>query len=386
MTARGALVILLLSVFPVAAADPPMICFGNEPSWGLHFADPGNARLQLPDAPPVEYRGSATRLEVIHERAWRGRAATGGGDLVAFLRDAVCSDGMSDTKHPVIARVSLADGRLLAGCCRMVPATTAAPVAATSIEGPIWRLTDLRGLDPRVLRDAVRPVTATFKAGRISGFSGCNQFFGPYTLDRDRVAIGPLAGSLMACEEPSMTVEKAVHAALTGTFRYVLAEHRLTLLSGTEPVLTLQEEAAPTLEGVTWTITGFNNGRQAVVSPLSGTTLSLTFKGGRVRDRRVQHLPRDVHRRGGSHRDRARGAHAHGLRRRWRHAAGAGVPVGIAVGNDLGFHGQAARHASCGRRARADGRRKLTACATSPSPGTPGSSSASRCWRSWLRC
>ena len=282
MTARGALVILLLSVFPVAAADPPMICFGNEPSWGLHFADPGNARLQLPDAPPVEYRGSATRLEVIHERAWRGRAATGGGDLVAFLRDAVCSDGMSDTKHPVIARVSLADGRLLAGCCRMVPATTAAPVAATWIEGPIWRLTDLRGLEPRVLRDAVRPVTATFKARPHQRFFRVQPVFRavhPGSRPCGDRAAGGIADGLRGTIE---TVEKAVHAALTGTFRYVLADHRLTLLSGTEPVLTLQEEAAPTLEGVTWTITGFNNGRHAVVSPLSGTTLSLTFKGGRV--------------------------------------------------------------------------------------------------------
>ena len=283
MTARVTLMVFLLLAFPAAAADPQMICFGNEPSWGLHFADPGNARLQLPDAPPVEYRGSATRLDVIHERAWRGKPATGGsGDLVAFLRDAACSDGMSDTKHPVIARVSLADGRFLAGCCRMVPATTAAPEAATSIEGPIWRLTDLRGLDPIVLRNTTRPVTAAFTAGRISGFSGCNQFFGPYTLDRDRVVIGPLAGSLMACEEPSMKVENAVHAALAGTFRYTLADHRLTLLSGAEPILTFQAEPAPTLGGVTWKITGFNNGRHAVVSPMSGTTLAVAFKGGFV--------------------------------------------------------------------------------------------------------
>jgi heat shock protein HslJ len=282
MTTRCALITLLLLAFPAAAADPPMICFGNEPSWGLHFADPGNARLQLPDAPPVEYRGSATRLDVIQERAWRGKPATGGGDLVAFLRDSACSDGMSDTKHPLIARISLADGRFLAGCCRIVAAPTAAPLAATSIEGPTWRLTALRGLDPMVLRSVTRPVTVGFKAGRISGFSGCNQFFGPYTLDRDRVVIGSLAGSLMACEDPSMKVENAVHAALAGTFRYVLADRRLTLLSGTEPILSFQEEPAPALEGVTWKVTGFNNGRQAVVSPLAGTTLSLTFKGGRV--------------------------------------------------------------------------------------------------------
>ena len=171
-----------------------------------------------------------------------------------------------------------ARGTLIALLLLALPVST----AATSIEGPTWRLTELRGLDPRVLRDATRPVTAAFTAGRISGFSGCNQFFGPYTLDGERVVIGPLAGSLMACEEPSMKVEKAVHAALAGSFRYVLADRRLTLLSGNEPILTFQEEAAPTLEGVTWTITGFNNGRQAVVSPLSGTTLSATFKGGWV--------------------------------------------------------------------------------------------------------
>jgi len=74
----------------------------------------------------------------------------------------------------------------------------------------------------------------------------------------------------------------AVHAALAGTFHYVLADHHLTLLSGTEPVLTFQAEPAPTLEGAIWKVTGFNNGRHAVVSPLSGTVISLTFKGGSV--------------------------------------------------------------------------------------------------------
>lgn len=175
-----------------------------------------------------------------------------------------------------------ARGTLIVFLLLAFPVAAAEPEAATSIEGSIWRLTDVRGLDPIVLRDATQPVTAGFKAGRISGFSGCNQFFGTYSFDRDRVTIGSLAGSMMACDEPSMTLERAVHTALTGTFRYVLAYHGLTLLSGTEPVLTFQAEPAPTLEGVTWKVTGFNNGRHAVVSPLSGTTITATFKGGLV--------------------------------------------------------------------------------------------------------
>jgi len=87
---------------------------------------------------------------------------------------------------------------------------------------------------------------------------------------------------MMACPEPSMALENAVHAALAGTFRYVLADQRLTLLSDAEPILAFQAEPAPTLEGATGKITGFNNGRHAVVSPLPDTTLSVTFARGTV--------------------------------------------------------------------------------------------------------
>jgi heat shock protein HslJ len=154
--------------------------------------------------------------------------------------------------------------------------------AATTIEGPIWRLASLRGLDPGMLRGATRPVTARFNAGRIDGFSGCNSFFGAYTIDGDRVVIGSLGGTMMACAEAPMAVETAVKSALAGTFRYTFADRRLTLHAGGEPVMVFEPEPAPTLEGAAWSVTGFNNGRQAVVSPLPGTTLSLTFKGGTV--------------------------------------------------------------------------------------------------------
>ena len=325
MKAHGSFILLLLLAFPAAAAEPRTICFGNEPSWGLHFTEPGGARLELPDSPPVAYQGSETRLDFIRERAWRGKPTTGGGgDLVAFLSDSVCSDGMSDKKHPVTARVSLADGRFLAGCCRIVPASSDAPEATASIEGPTWRLTDLRGLDPGVLRDMTRPVTAGFKAGRISGFSGCNQFFGPYTLDRDRVVIGPLAGSMMACEQPAMKVENAVHAALAGTFRYVLADRRLTLFSGTEPDPGLRGGACARARG--GDVDGHRiqqwppSRRESLVGHLAFPDLQ--GRAGRG-VRRVQLLPRDVYRRGGSYRDRACGRHPHELRGRRRHATGA---------------------------------------------------------------
>jgi heat shock protein HslJ len=278
-----AVLALTACVLPARAEDPQLICFGNEPSWGLEFAGRGSARLVVPDLRPVYFRGSETRLDVLKEWAWRGKVAGGkGGNLVAFLREAVCSDGMSDVKHPVTARVSLPDGRFLAGCCRIPPARNAMAAPAATIEGSTWKLVGLPGHDSSALGGAKRPVTARFEAGRISGFSGCNRFMGGYTVDRDKLAIGTLAGTMMACPGPEMALESAFQRALAGTFRFAISDDRLTLTPASGAPLVFQMAPAPRLEGVTWEVTGFNNGRQAVVGALSGTRLTLSFQDGMV--------------------------------------------------------------------------------------------------------
>src|SRR5262245_3843646 len=96
----------LLASTSAPTADPPLICFGAEPSWSVRLESAETARLLKPGEATVEYRGATTRNDPIKERIWRGRPVAGpGGDLVVFLRDAACSDGMSDTEHPVTARV-----------------------------------------------------------------------------------------------------------------------------------------------------------------------------------------------------------------------------------------------------------------------------------------
>jgi uncharacterized membrane protein len=127
----AAIGLVLVSSLAAAAEDPPLMCFGNEPSWGLALETPDTARLMLPDQPPAEYEGTGTRSDILRERIWRGKLRGGaGGDLVAFLRESQCSDGMSDVKHPVVARVSLPDGRFLAGCCRITAPRAPAPPAS----------------------------------------------------------------------------------------------------------------------------------------------------------------------------------------------------------------------------------------------------------------
>lgn len=282
----AAALIALSTALPAAAEDSSLICFGNEPSWSLELPEPGTARLAFPDSPPVEYQGRETRIDAIAERVWRGKPAVGeGGDVVAFLRDSACSDGMSDTQHPVTARVSLADGRFLAGCCRVAKATAGTNTGArprSAIEGPVWRLAKLPGTDAKALAATQRHVDVRFEAGRVDGFSGCNRFAGSYTIDGDRLTFGPLAGTMMACPEPEMALEAAVRKALAGSLRFAIDgdDLRLTAESGAD--LVFQAEPPPRLEGVSWEVTGFNNGRSAVVSPVVGTAPMLSFEAGVV--------------------------------------------------------------------------------------------------------
>lgn len=278
MKAFGIGFALLLTASPLAAADPAnVICFGNEPSWSLQFAGPRMARLSFPDGASSDWTVVATELPVLRERAWRGQSAKGGGGiLVAFLKEESCSDTMSDIKHPMQARVSLPDGRFLAGCCR-IPQGKAGP----ALEGPTWKLTAVKGIDVD-LANAKQPVTARFEGGRVQAFAGCNRIMGGYKLDAERLVIESLATTMMACPEPAMRVENALTPALGGSFRVALAQGSLTLTSDTGTVLTFSEEAPPKLEGVRWQVTGFNNGRQAVVSPLAGAKLWVTFQDGSV--------------------------------------------------------------------------------------------------------
>lgn len=75
--------------------------------------------------------------------------------------------------------------------CALPGAPGAAPLV-----GSEWRLEDLGG---RGVMDRVQATLAFPEAGRVTGNSSCNRFFGSYTLMQDRIALGQLAGTRMAC-------------------------------------------------------------------------------------------------------------------------------------------------------------------------------------------
>jgi heat shock protein HslJ len=212
----------------VEVQPSPLVCFGTEPFWNVDLTEPGRARYSRPEGAPAVFRGAERATATRGERHWRGRGRS--GDLVVFISEGACSDGMSDTTHPATARVSLPDGTFLKGCCR-VPERPASD-AGTPLVGTEWRLTSLTGHDPATLSSINRPVVMRFRRDEVSGASGCNGFGGTYTLEPGRVVFGPLMGTMMACPQPAMSIEQAVRKALTGAVSYTLTGDTLTFISG----------------------------------------------------------------------------------------------------------------------------------------------------------
>jgi heat shock protein HslJ len=163
-------------------------------------------------------------------------------------------------------------------------ALAGAPVGAATagIEGASWRLTGLPGTDAKVLAGLPHPVSVRFHGGRVSGFSGCNNLMGSYTLEGESLKLGPLAGSMMACPEPANSIESAFRAAFSGSLRRSLAGELLTLTPESGGALTFEKEPKPRLEGVTWEATGFNNNRQAVVGLQAEGQITFSFADGTV--------------------------------------------------------------------------------------------------------
>lgn len=111
----------------------------------------------------------------------------------------------------------------------------------------------------------------------VSGDGSCNRFFGGYkATPRGGLEFGELGTSMMACLEAVMDQERAFLDALDAVDSYSIAGDVLELRAGGEVVLLFQ--AVPTsLANSEWRLTGFNNGKHAVVGVIQDVDITATF-------------------------------------------------------------------------------------------------------------
>lgn len=164
---------------------------------------------------------------------------------------------------------SLAMISLLAAC-------TSVPTAAhpPELNGTAWVLSSLSGRAPV----AAGSPTLRFEGGSVQGTDGCNRYTVPYTATGSTLQVGPKGASTqMACPPAVMEQAQAFMSALTQARTYRIASGQLQLLKADGTVLATFAAQSQALAGTSWSVTGYNNGRQAVVSVLTGTNLSMAF-------------------------------------------------------------------------------------------------------------
>lgn len=145
------------------------------------------------------------------------------------------------------------------------------------LEGPIWRLKSYKAEGEDRAPISSRDATLRFASGKIGGSGGCNRFVGSYELQGEELAIAMGGMTMMACPQ-GMDQEQTVSAALGTVTGYALDGDRLTLLgAGAAPVLVYARLQPLSLTGTDWRLTRYNNGKQALISPLRGTHPNLTL-------------------------------------------------------------------------------------------------------------
>jgi heat shock protein HslJ len=105
----------------------------------------------------------------------------------------------------------------------------------TGIEGPEWQLLEVGGSPVSPLAGERRPfIRLDGTKKQVSGFAGCNNFFGSYELDGSSLKFGPLGATRMFCEGLSGEVEIRFMQALEQTRAWELRDSTLFLQKDSE--------------------------------------------------------------------------------------------------------------------------------------------------------
>lgn len=98
------------------------------------------------------------------------------------------------------------------------------------IAGETWTLA---AFGDEQLEAGVRAPTITFDKGKVNGFSGCNRYSGEAEeAAAGGLALGPIAGTRMACPTRAMELEARYLEALRAVTRYWVGDDRLVLSTG----------------------------------------------------------------------------------------------------------------------------------------------------------
>ena len=99
------------------------------------------------------------------------------------------------------------------------------------IQGVSWYLTQVGGSPVSPMADGKQPhILLDPVKKQVTGFAGCNNFFGSYELDGASLTFGPMGATRMACPDLETGLEASVFEALENTRKWKIEGGDLLLL------------------------------------------------------------------------------------------------------------------------------------------------------------
>lgn len=178
-------------------------------------------------------------------------------------------------------------GAVLAACCVLLAACTsvvpASPPADLDLAGTSW-VTSRIGEEDLSVEPFPTLVFDAAGAASVSGNSGCNQFFGSYTLKSTQLSFGELGSTLMACVDDTANAREAAFTqALKSTASASIDDHGLRLFdsAGTQLLLLTPDTTdsggtSPSLWDTTWLLTDITTS-EATSSAVDGSEVTITL-------------------------------------------------------------------------------------------------------------
>ena len=188
---------------PSGAIIPPYRASGNEPFWAVIY-DGWRATLKRPGEP------DRIRDAQIAETSAKGQTLVAGEGTDAWRLEAIdglCVDSMSGMPHPQQTTLHYQQNAMH-GC---------GGDPERLLQGVSWRITHI-GEQP--VNDASAAHILFLADDRIAGSTGCNRFFGQYTLTGETLSFKDMGSTRMACPPELMAQEDVFLKMLASVNRF----------------------------------------------------------------------------------------------------------------------------------------------------------------------
>ena len=163
--------------------------------------------------------------------------------------------------------------------CGSTASSGSEPSAGAALAPSSWLLATYAGADgtpvPAVPGTDGAPLDLAAD-GTFAGSTGCNRFSGTFTQDGSSLTMAPGPMTLMGCPEDLAAQEAAVMAALPTVASFAV-DGTLSLLDADGATALTYRPGLVGLPKTSWTATGVNNGKEAVVSTAATASITMTF-------------------------------------------------------------------------------------------------------------